>query len=300
VLAGLIVPAGTVQAETLEEVEKKITELTTKHKSVELKMKTKMDVAMEQMSEKSEADSTVIYAKKGEKWLSRNETKSTGTRKVGEQPEEKLDSKMLVIYDGQHTYTLMESPQFTQASKQKTESQDPFGNKMWEGLHKHMNIKLLPDQTVDGKSTWVIEMRPKADEDAPPEAMEAMNNTRSVVHYRKSDGVAVKSVTYDKDKPTVTMTVTDIKYDVEPKPDTFTFKAPEGVTVMDMDALAAGQNAQSAGGDSKTASDTSEPAKATDEPKEEDKPQEEAKAEEKPKEEPKKEKGVKGLLRKLR
>ena len=135
-------------------------------------------------------------------------------------------------------YSLNESAQGKQAMKMKQPSNDMFGQKMWEEMHKHFDIKLLPDETIDGKSTWVIESRPKPEKDAPPESEAAMEGIRSVTNYRKSDGVAVKAVSYDKSgKATMTMTMTDVKYDVDPKPDTFKFTVPEGVTVTDMSNL---------------------------------------------------------------
>ncbi len=301
VFAGLLSVAAPASAETLEEVEKKIAELTAKHKSAEARMKTKTDLSNEQMSEKSESDSTVIYLKKGEKWLMRNDTKSKGVRKIADGPEEKVESRILNVYDGEYSYTLIESPEFKQATKQKmVQSQSPFGKEVWEEMRKHFESKLLPDETIDGKSVWVIESRVKPEADATPEQKAVYKNMRTVTHYRKSDGAVVKTVTYEKDKPTVTMTLQDIKYDIEPKPDTFKFVAPEGVTVMDMDQLAAGQGAPAAGGEPTAGGTDTSKASAEDKPKEEPKAQQQPKEEEKPKEEPKKERGVKGLLKKLR
>ena len=74
----------TARAESLEVVEKKISEQMAKHKSVEMKSKMKMDLSNEGMSEKSMTESAIVYAKKGDKWLSRVDAKTTGTRKLGE------------------------------------------------------------------------------------------------------------------------------------------------------------------------------------------------------------------------
>jgi outer membrane lipoprotein-sorting protein len=270
----------------------------TKYKSVEMKMKTRLELSNPGFQEKSESDSTVIYGKKGDKWLSRNETKMTGTRKMGDQPEEKVDSRVLAIFDGDYVYTLTESAQGKQAMKAKQGSVNPFDRDMWKEQHKHFDIKLLADETVDGKSTWAIESRPKVDKDASPEEKAAMEGSRSVTNYRKSDGMAVKSVSYDKDgKPTMTMKLVDVKYDVDLKPEMFVFKAPEGVTVMDMEALqkqagaGAGEGGDaepSTGGDNTAAEGSPRPTEEKSAPREQSKPRSERK------------KGIGGLLNKLK
>ena len=242
--------------------------------------------------EKSTTESSVVYAKKGDKWLSRVEAKTTGTRKLGETPEEKIESKMLTILDGEFMYNLTESAQGKQAMKMKQPANDTFGDKMWEEMHKHFDMKLLPDETIDGKSTWVIESRPKAEKDATPEMKAAMEGTRSVTNYRKSDGAVLKAATYDKSgKTTMLMTMTDVKYDVDPKADAFKFTAPEGVTVMDMSNLGQAQQTEQPKEDNTA-------AQASPEPKEDEKPKEQP-ASRRSSPSPEK-KGIGGLLNKLK
>src|SRR5262249_17648891 len=95
---------------------------------------------------------------------------------------------------------------------------------------QNFNLKLLPDEKVDGKPCWAIELVIK-----DPAARAMMG--RTVTYYDKNNGIGVKSVTTDKDgKVTTTSTTTDIKLNADIKPDKFVFKAPEGVKVQDLTA----------------------------------------------------------------
>ena len=59
-----------------------------------------------QMLVKSKSEGTYEFAKRGEKSFFRMEAKSAGTAKIGDQPEQKNEGKMLVISDGEFIYSL--------------------------------------------------------------------------------------------------------------------------------------------------------------------------------------------------
>ena len=94
-------------------------------------------------------------------------------------------------------------------------------------MEQYYNLKLLPDETVDGKSTFVLEMTLKDKQAGIPIG-------KSKLYYDKATGIAIKSISYDdKDKPSGTMTTSDIKIDANIPADHFVFKVPVGVEVKD-------------------------------------------------------------------
>jgi hypothetical protein len=139
---------------------------------------------------------------------------------------------------------------------------------MFTELRKDNELKLLPDEKVDGKAAYVIEATPKR---PVPDTTTAIK-----LYYRRDDGVMVKTMTSMKSpqmKMTSTAEMTDIKLNPDVKPERFVFKAPDGVEVQDMTKLGENQPADAQPADDKPA----EGNKA--EPKEEKKA-EEKKAEE--------------------
>lgn len=298
VLAGGLVfaIAGGLRAETLEEVEKKISDLIGKYKTIQYKHKYSMNLDMEQMKMKSSGDGTVAYKRKGDKgYMSRIETKGKEVRKIQDQAEENVESSNLMVFDGKHLYNYMVSGETKHAMKSTPPEggMNPFDHTaLFKEQHKHFDFKLLPDEKVDGKPVWVIEGKLK--EQAVP--TQAANAFRSVSYYDQKTGIGIKSVSYDKDGKEVSSSViSDLKLDGEISDDQFVFKAPEGVEVMDMDKLQQGQQQadHSANKEEKAAEPESE--------KKEEAKGEQKKDDEPKKEEPKKKKGGIGdVLKKLK
>jgi len=119
-----------------------------------------------------------------------------------------------------------------QAQKQNVDAQtanNPFdGETTFQALEKFYTLKLLPDETVDGKPCHVIEMIP-----TDPAMRASMG--RTVSYHDKKTGVSIKNVSYDGDgKVTSTTLTTNIKIDEKVDPAQFVFKAPPGVTVQDL------------------------------------------------------------------
>jgi outer membrane lipoprotein-sorting protein len=219
-----------VVADELEKVEKKLAEGWKKHKSMTAKftMVTKMEqpgFAMESTSK-----GTQETMRKGEQLLFHTEMTTTTVQKVGDQ-ESKSESKMTVVCDGTHTYTLSEMMGQKTAVKSKVNPQsvgDPEAT--FEFLRKDYTLKLLPEETVEGRKTFVIE--------ATPKQTQPMGPGKSVYFFLQDEGALVKMVASDQaGKPMTTMTYSDIKFDVKIDPQRFVFKAPEGVQVMDQTAV---------------------------------------------------------------
>jgi outer membrane lipoprotein-sorting protein len=239
-LVGLMVLAipGLVQAQTVEDIEKKLVEAHSKMKSYTSKTKTTQDFDMGQ-GIKTSADygGTVEWKRDGNKLKYRTEMKGVTTQSVAGQ-ENKSEVTVLMINDGDFVYTLSDQnipnmPPQKMASKQKPDpamSGEPA--KLFEKLRQDNDLKVLPDEKVDGKDVYVLEVIPKNKEDGPV--------AKSLMYFAKDSGVNVKVLGKNKDgKDVFTNTSTDIKLNVDISNDRFVFKAPEGVQVMDMTGAAA-------------------------------------------------------------
>jgi len=233
--AALLVLAcsAVARAETLESFKKTIHAKVSAYKSLQYKTKVVSEIVNEQMTYKSNTEQTAQFVKQGEKSLSHVETKTSSQTKMTGM-DQKMEATSLDVCDGQYAYNYTDSSGQKTATKRKVDPKkdaspfDPMrGFKMSE---EHFTMKMLPDETIDGKPVYVVEMTLK-------EQPQGMPMGASRIYYDKGTGISVKSVTLDdKGKPATTMTTTDIKIDANVPADRFVFKAPEGVPVTDADA----------------------------------------------------------------
>lgn len=253
--------AAPTWADTLESVEKAIVEKVAGHKSFQGKTVTTQNSQTPDMKYDAQGEMTIEFMKQGEKWLLRSEGRSKSNM-VMQGNEQKSDSKVLMICDGEFMYTLTESDGQKGAMKTRMTEQFAFRTDQayFDNLHKDYNLKLLADETVDGKSTWVIEATPKT---APP----AGSIATLLNYFDKDTGVGIRTVGKDSDGKTIlTSLTTDIKLNPTLSADRFVFKAPEGVQVID---VSQSQTPPPADDSAKT---KEEPKKA-EEPKRADEPQ---------------------------
>jgi outer membrane lipoprotein-sorting protein len=287
-----------VHAETLEEVEKKISRLTEKHDSLQLKMKSKSDFTLQGASTKTNADSSTAISRQGDKWLFRMDSTISSRIKSPEQPDEmKQDMKVTQVYDGRYMWVLNDVDGNKSAMKTKLSADEMkmlMTSENWQELHKHMHVKLAGEEKVEGKSCWAIETRPKLSKEEQSQAARASDpmaeaTTRS--YYSKENGVVLKVVTRDKNGDVIqTAETTDVKLNAKVDPELFKFKAPEGVQIADMTEMDQPQPFQEVTAESNSAAEGSPPP--ADDKKADDEQQEKPKTERK--------KGLGGLLKKLR
>ena len=219
---------GVVQAQSLDDVEKKLVEAHSKLKSYTSKTKTTQSFDMgggNKMS--SDYGGTVEWKRDGDKTKFRTEMKGTTVQNMGG-TENKMDVSVLMISDGDALYTLSEQMGQKMATKQKPDTAmtgDP--SKLFEKIKAENNVKVVGDEKVDGMATIVLEVIPKNVDQNPV--------AKSLMYFAKDTGINVKIVGKDKDgKDVFTNTSSDIKMNVDLAADRFVFKAPEGVEVMDM------------------------------------------------------------------
>lgn len=216
--------ARSASADTLESVEKKIAERSKSVTSLTAVMKAVIHANGPGYKSRSVMEGSYEYAVKADNTLYRSETTTTTHTEAAGQTTT-MKATTLAISDGQYACSL------TEANGQKTATRtrmvktpaDPFSS--YRGTHK---LRLLPDETLNGQPTWVIEAVPKT-------LSSPTSKERTVVWFDQGTGWMVKTVSYDATgTPATTMTYTNLKTGVPIKENRFEFKAPPGVTVMDI------------------------------------------------------------------
>ncbi|GMU82623.1 MAG: hypothetical protein AMXMBFR47_24940 [Planctomycetota bacterium] len=257
-----------VVADTIEEVEKKLGEVSKKVNSASYKMKMTSHNDMGGSSSKMDMTGTVDFQRKDGKFYMRSDSvMNSETKYQGGEMKMKMNSK--AVQDGEFMWSLTEYLEGElKGQKMATKMKAQPDQTAIVFSKEHFDYKLLPDEKVDGKDCWVVEMTPK---------MKEAGDSRTVSYMRKDCGIGVKSVTFVAGKETGQMTITDIKLDASFPADHFTFKVPDGVQVQDMTSMDTGAGA-GGGGEAKPAEE-----KPTEEKPAAEKPKEEKPKEDKPK-----------------
>ncbi len=227
-LATLAVPA---MADRIAEVEKELIQAHGKLKSFTAKIHSSYDSGTEDESMwKSETKGTHEWMRQGELVLYRMETVRAAVSKMAGQ-DSVSKTKATTVCEGEYTYMLSDTDGQKSATKLKTDPRSGGDVAMtFESMRAEYDLKLLPDETVNGQSCYVIEETRKKGGQDPGHSL-----ARYVIHMSKETGLLVKSIGYDADGKTMsTSDTTDIKINVPISPDRFKFVAPKGVTVIDM------------------------------------------------------------------
>ena len=227
VLSVLAMSVAASAGETLESVEKKIIAVWDKHTSMSATMA--MSTNMEQMGQKMsmKGSGQVEMMKTGDKELSRMEM--TSKMDMGEgAAATSIESKSLAIDDGEFTWMLQERMGQKRVIKAKTGKKQQMGGKqMFQTLREMYELKLLPDEKIDGRSVYVLEGVPK-------QPMPQMPIKNVLMYFDKEYGAMVKMVSNNAGGQAVqTMAFTNIKLNPKLDPKRFVFEIPEGVPVMD-------------------------------------------------------------------
>jgi outer membrane lipoprotein-sorting protein len=226
--------AGIGRAESVEDVQKKIVEKNKAIKSMSAKLKQLTEMDMAGFKSKSTADGSYEYMMDGDKMYVRSDTKMTSETDVGGN-KAKQESSSIGVCDGQYYFTLTEQAGEKTATKSKLPDKpdsDPF-----KALREDYDLKLLPDETIDGKTCWVFEATPKASKTA----QNPMAGGKMRQYFQKDTGAMAKNIVYTAEgKPMSTTTYSDIQVNNSIPKDRFKFTLPPGVKVMDMTQAEAG------------------------------------------------------------
>lgn len=224
-LLGSLMVCSTLAADTLENVEKQIVDANDKVKSMSGKLTSKGEMSMGGTSMTNLAEGTFEYVRQGDKMRYRIDMKNSMA-----QGDMKMDSTNQLICDGDAVLLIQDQGGMKQGRKMKPEgSMQLSAKQIFDEMKKENDLKLLPDETIDGKPAFTIEATPKT---ANP-----MGLTKMVMNFSKENGVFLKQVGFDKDgKAIQTTTFTDLKVNPEIDPKRFELIVPEGVNVIDMTA----------------------------------------------------------------
>lgn len=229
----LFAPALAIGADTLESVEKTIIARSRDVSSLQFDMKTVADYSSAQFSFTQNSQGRYEYLKKGDKMLYRIESKDRSVTKTGE-TEKATDSATTIIFDGSFLYSLRDTDGKKSATKQKAPNSGWFADQAYfDTMKRSYDLKLLPDETVEGRAVYVIEAKGKA-VGAPP--------TSTIMYHDKETGLAIKTVTKDgSGKVTSTSTFSNLNINPPISPDRFTFELPPGVELVDLTQSQQGQ-----------------------------------------------------------
>jgi outer membrane lipoprotein-sorting protein len=226
-LALMIATTAAARGETLEAIEKKLiasAEKVTSMSATQI-MKSQFDTGGGKMT--NDSNGTFEFVRKSGKLMFRAESKNVSVMNVSGQTM-RNETRSLTVGDGQFVWSQTDTGEQKMVTKSKMpkEASNLISKGYFDNLRRDNDIKVLPDATVDGKSTYVVEVSPKT---------KGPQSTTTTSYYLKDTGILVKSVTSDAaGKPMTTLTYSDIKVNTSIPADRFVFKAPPGVQVMDM------------------------------------------------------------------
>jgi outer membrane lipoprotein-sorting protein len=211
-VVGLVMTRSLRADEGVEALQKKIEEKWSKVDSMSAKMRMNMNMKSDQPIK---SDGTVEFLRDGGKEKLRMEM-------VFEQklPGQEMKVLTTTIYDGEFVYSVTDMMGQKMATKQK-----PHVLQGTPDLKENHELKVLPDEKVDGQDALVLEAKPKSQSGV----------TAMKMYFSKDTGMLIKTVGVDeKGEPVMDIVYTDVK--LNPKLDAarFSYKTEPGVQVMDM------------------------------------------------------------------
>lgn len=224
----------------LAELEKKLDQSYADLKSYSAKSSSTSDISYGSTNRKMESSGTMEWVRRGDRVLMRSDTtiKTTTTENGAETAS---TSKITAVNDGEFSWVLNEEGGKKTVTKMRTPDVEAYSPaRMFDAYREYYEIKLLADEDFDGQACYVVEMKMKPMQGAPPSG-------RQLMYFRKDVGLFVKSVSYDQNgKETSVNETTDIKLDAGISAERFKFQVPEGAEVTEVpdSSQSAAQSAQ--------------------------------------------------------
>ncbi len=213
--------------DTLDSVEKQLTDKAHKATSVRAKVKTVTDTSNPAMSFKSTMEGTYEMVFNGKRGSMRSETTSVTTTKMGDQ-ETKMEAKSVMVTKDGKGITLTEQDGQKMAMKLPGSPEPVPTGSMFEEMKKSYDLKLAGEEKVIGRTCWVIEGTPKT--------QDGMTGN-SKYWYDQDSGFMLKMESMTADgKPMSSTTYTDVEFGVKIDDSRFSLDIPEGYQVMDLGA----------------------------------------------------------------
>lgn len=197
--------------------------------AVSAKMRINTMMKMGEADIESESNGTYDHQRHGNRVVFRIDLKNVVTSKYQGQTR-KAEQTVLTISDGAACYVITtqagRKPTVTKSIPQSGQTIVADEN-FFTSLKKSYDLRVLPEQNIEGKKAWVIEAIPKAASDDQP---------AKTIHYiQKESGLRVKSTGHDKSGRRIQLTaLSEINLKPEIKPDRFLVELPDDVTIVDM------------------------------------------------------------------
>lgn len=218
--------AAAAAEDDLETVQRRIIEAWRKHKSLTANIVMSSRLQLGESVVDGMGTGTYEFLKQGDKLLSRLEIRSTLVQKQGTE-ERKIEQSMTSISDGDIAHTISEMGAEKTVIKTKVEprqSGDP--QRVFEFLARDSGLRLMPEDTLDGRKLYVIEVTPRRTAPLQP--------IKQLLSFDQESGFLMRIVGLGADDtPQASMTYKDVKIDAHIDPDHFKFQAPEGVEIID-------------------------------------------------------------------
>jgi outer membrane lipoprotein-sorting protein len=142
-----------------------------------------------------------------------------------------IPGRETMVCDGEFMYIYSDKAGRKSAVKLKADARTAGDvTALFDSLRGDYDLKVLPEETVNGQPCYVIEGTASKELDHPL--------VRQMTWFSKDLGLAVRIVVYTKaGEVTGRSDTTDIKPNAPIEDDRFTFEAPEGVQVRDLSQL---------------------------------------------------------------
>jgi outer membrane lipoprotein-sorting protein len=213
----------------LEEVKKRIVDLSDKHKSVAGEFVMDREIYTGSYRSVSTTLGKFECVRKDGKYSFRQESHTSQTQDLEGQTMLETEQSMTMIGDGKILYTLTEIQGEKAAYKNEQRASHVIADSKaaLEKLRGGFDLKVLPDEKLDSEAVYVIEAVPSRGEPGEP-------RRKTIRYFSKKTGLLVKRVAFDKrERITSTLTVKKIKINPTIKPERFKFEVPKGVPVED-------------------------------------------------------------------
>jgi outer membrane lipoprotein-sorting protein len=212
--------------EAVAAAQRELLEKWSKIQSLSATVGTKEEVVRGEHTQEWEGIGTYECKPRGDVLLIRMDITTSAVQPPGSEPVV-TGVRVLTVCDGEAVYSLRDKFGQKQAVKvgmEHVQIVEVGGPLLFKRLRQTNTLKVLPDETINGKPVCVMEGTPKPG-----------SSRRRLFYFEKETGALIKWVVEDPERKVKrTVTMTDLKLNLELSDDLFVFKVPEGVEVRDL------------------------------------------------------------------
>lgn len=215
------------RSETIDDVEKKVVELTKDVRSIKADFRATMNYPNAGGHSVSEGKLEEVID--GQRFLANRYGKKEETLTFG--GKEKSDStEFLQVADGSHQWIQEVVMGRQVVYKRRVDAGPSFGGRLFAELKRGFKLELAPDTKVAEQNCWVVVARRM---NIPADAGTTV--THAVYYLRKVDGLVAKTEVFlsGQEKPFSTTSYSNIEPNAKIELSRFTYKVPEGFHLVD-------------------------------------------------------------------